>query len=99
MSSRGYEDYTGVKKAETNLYKVQKQAKLALVIASGKEQLIGKGHQVILWGNGIVLYLIRVLVMWVYTFFKTHKNIHLGFVYFTMCKLYQYIRGKKSELK
>ena len=55
MSSRGYEDYTSVKKAETNLYEVQKQAKLVLVIASGKEQLIGKGHKVILWDNGIVL--------------------------------------------
>lgn len=32
MSGRGHEDYASVEKAETNLYEVQKRAKLALVI-------------------------------------------------------------------
>lgn len=28
-----------------------------------------------------------MLVTWVYIFFKTHENIHLESMHFTMCKL------------
>lgn len=59
--SRGYQPYTSIKKVETNLYEIQKQSKLALLLECGKE-LIGRAHQGTLWSVGVVLYLSRAWV-------------------------------------
>ena len=68
MSSRGHEDYTSIEKAETNLYEVQKWAKLALVIVESSWK--GTPGNFMRQWNCIS----DLGVMWVWIFFKTRKN-------------------------
>ena len=72
VSGRGHEDYTSIEKAETDLYEVQKRAKLALVIVERSNWRGTPGNFMRQWNCSVSGQGIR----WVWIFFKTHIRIY-----------------------